>query len=54
MSKLVLVLLLIGLFLVGTFVTAYRLLQVLSRRERDIDPAKLRHWDDEDEDKSGW
>ncbi len=55
MSKLLLMLLLIGLFLVGTFVTSYRLLKVLSRRERDIDPAKLRRWEDDDDDSSsGW
>ena len=54
MSTFLLVLLLIGLFLAGTFVTAYRLLQILSRRERDIDPAKLRRWDNDDEDGDRW
>ena len=54
MSKLLLVLLLIGLFLVGTFITTYRLLKVLSRREREIDPARLRKWDDDDDQTSGW
>ena len=43
-------LLFIVLFLVGTFVGTYRLMQKHSRREEQVDPSKLRRWQDDDED----
>lgn len=43
-----LILLLIGAFLAGTFAYSYRLLKRHSRDEENIDPKKLRRWEDED------
>lgn len=43
------VLLLIGAFLAGTFAYSWQLLKRQSQREQRVDPAKLRRWDDQDD-----
>ncbi len=49
MGALLLILLLIAAFLVGTFAYSYRLLKAQSKREESIDPAKLRQWEDDED-----
>lgn len=41
-------LLLILAFLVGTFAYSWRMLKKQSQREQNIDPDKLRRWQDDD------
>lgn len=50
MQALLLMLLLIGLFLGGTFLYSYRALKRQSELEQAVDKSKLRRWEDDEDD----